>query len=57
MTVQERVDYAGALVAYVAHASAGGKGNLTDFFPRWRRPKPLVGDGVANWLRAIARQN
>lgn len=56
LTVQERIDAMGAHVAYVMHASAGGKGKLADFMPQWKSQRALSDDNVVPWLMALAKR-
>ena len=49
LTVQERVDVAGAFAAWAALSAAGSKAPLSDFIPRWGRgsaaqtPEEMIG--------------
>ena len=54
LTPHERMDALLGRLAYVVHASAGGTERPENFQPQWSTPKPLTGEGVANWFRAIA---
>lgn len=52
LTLHERIDGAAAMIAYALHVSAGGKGDLKDFIPRWEREGKAH---ITDWLSAMAR--
>jgi hypothetical protein len=54
LTLHERMDALIGHLAYVVHSTAGGKGTPEQFVPQWKTPKPLTGEGVAAWFRAVA---
>jgi hypothetical protein len=56
LTLHERIDAMSAHVAYVVHATAGGKLRPQDFVRRWEVRKPLDDDGVVSYLHAMARR-
>lgn len=52
LTVHERIDAIGQLIAYVVHASAGGNEPPERFALVWK--KPWTDDAIGRWLEAMA---
>ena len=53
LTMGERIDHMAALVAFTAHATAGGKMTMDEFVPRWQRAQKVEPD-IIGWLSARA---